>query len=297
MVTMSRRCLRANVVSSFTPRHCPVVIHDLADDAGRIESRQSGQIDGRLGLSGANEDAATTGPERKHVSGTRQISRCRCWINRRPDGGGSVRCRDTRTRDPLGFDCHREGGFEPRGVLGDHHRNLQLVEAFPRHREANQAPAVPRHEVDGLGSDLLCGNSEVALILSILVVDDDDHLASSDCVDSFTDRRKRPLASHRLRAFGPPAGLFLRHDGVLCPLAYGAYDVFPDDIAFKIDGVADTGVAQIGVQPCIRHDLNIDTRALFVFFFKGGNGQADAIDSDGTLWHDVGGPATRDSRR
>ena len=96
----------------FHPRHCPVVLHDLADDAGRIESRQSGQIDGRLGLSGANEDAATTGPERKHVSGTRQISRCRCWINRRPDGGGSVRCRDTRTRDPLGFDCHREGGFE-----------------------------------------------------------------------------------------------------------------------------------------------------------------------------------------
>ena len=43
-------------------------------------------------------------------------------------------------------------------------------------READEAAPVRGHEVDGLGRDLLGGDAEVALVLAVLVVDEDDHL-------------------------------------------------------------------------------------------------------------------------
>ena len=58
-------------------------------------------------------------------------------------------------------------------------------------RQADEAAAVLGHEVDGLGRDLLGGHDEVALVLAILVVDEDDHLAGADVVDRALDPRDR----------------------------------------------------------------------------------------------------------
>ncbi len=55
-----------------------------------------------------------------------------------------------------------------------------MVGALLGEREADEAAAVAGHEVDGLGSDVLGGQGEVALVLAVLVVDDDDHAAGAD---------------------------------------------------------------------------------------------------------------------
>ena len=50
-------------------------------------------------------------------------------------------------------------------------------------RDADEAAPVRGHEVDGLGRDELRRHREVALVLAVLVVDEDDHLAGADVGD------------------------------------------------------------------------------------------------------------------
>ena len=47
--------------------------------------------------------------------------------------------------------------------------------------------AVPRHEVDRLGRHLLGGHRQIAFVLAILVVHDDDQLAGADGLDGLID--------------------------------------------------------------------------------------------------------------
>ncbi len=53
------------------PRHGAVVVHDLADHAGGIESGKTRKIDGRLGMAGAHQHAAFLGHQWKHVARSR----------------------------------------------------------------------------------------------------------------------------------------------------------------------------------------------------------------------------------
>ena len=49
--------------------HRPVLVHDLADDAGRVEAGEAREVDRRLRLAGAHEDAAVAGAQREDVAG------------------------------------------------------------------------------------------------------------------------------------------------------------------------------------------------------------------------------------
>ena len=57
--------------------HRPVVVHDLADHAGRREAGEAGEVDRRLGLAGALEHAAGLGLQREHVAGLDEVARRR----------------------------------------------------------------------------------------------------------------------------------------------------------------------------------------------------------------------------
>src|SRR5215210_2966802 len=59
--------------------------------------------------------------------------------------------------------------------------------------EADEPPAVGRHEVYVLGGYELGGHGQVALVLAILVVADDDHLPRLDVLDDLFHRTKRHL--------------------------------------------------------------------------------------------------------
>src|SRR4029453_16982639 len=67
----------------------------------------------------------------------------------------------------------------------------ELVAALGREREADQPASVLGHEVDRVGRDELGGDREAALVLAVLVVDDDDHLALADVLDRLLDGGER----------------------------------------------------------------------------------------------------------
>ena len=75
-------------------------------------------------------------------------------------------------------------------VLGRHELESELLDAVRRHRQADQAAAVPRHEIDDHGLAFLRGNDEIAFVLAVLVVDEDEHAAVTGVFDHLLDGRK-----------------------------------------------------------------------------------------------------------
>ena len=61
-----------------------------------------------------------------------------------------------------------------------------------RHGHADETTAVARHEIDRFGRDLLGGDREVAFVLAVFVVDDDNHLARPNRLDRIVDGGKGP---------------------------------------------------------------------------------------------------------
>ncbi len=62
-----------------------------------------------------------------------------------------------------------------RSIVGDLWRQIQFVATLFSERQANQTARVPGHEVDDFGSYFLSRANQVAFILAVFVVHDDDH--------------------------------------------------------------------------------------------------------------------------
>ena len=67
----------------------------------------------------------------------------------------------------------------------------ELVAPLLGQGQADQAPALARHEVDRLRRHLLGREHEVALVLPVLVVHDDDELARAQVLDGLSRWRRR----------------------------------------------------------------------------------------------------------
>jgi hypothetical protein len=114
----------------------------------------------------------------------------------RQHGGRAVLGRDAGADAVAGLDGDREGGAQAGLVVADHHRQLELVDERVVHGQADEAAGVGRHEVDRLGRHLLGGEHEVALVLAILVVDEDDHAAGADVGEGALDAGDRVVGDH-----------------------------------------------------------------------------------------------------
>ena len=77
-------------------------------------------------------------------------------------------------------------------VARRHRRQLQALAALARQRQADQAAAEARHEVDRLGRDVVGGEHQVALVLAVFLVDQDDHAAGGQLGDELGNRGDRP---------------------------------------------------------------------------------------------------------
>ena len=75
------------------PRHRAVVVHHLADHAGRVQARQAREVDGRLGLPGALEHAAGAALEREHVARLDEVARAGSRGRSRPGSCARGRAR------------------------------------------------------------------------------------------------------------------------------------------------------------------------------------------------------------
>ena len=159
------------------PRHRAVVVHDLADDPGRNEPGYARQVYRGLCLPGADQHSAPARAQGKYVPGAREIGRCgprrdshangACAISRRDAGG------DTLPR----LDALSESCAEARGVFLRHGPETQVVSPLLGQRQADESPAEAGHEVDGLRSDKLGRQGQVALVLAIFIVYNNHHAA------------------------------------------------------------------------------------------------------------------------
>ena len=128
-----------------------------------------------------SQHAAGLGLQREHVPGLHEVARRALGVDGHLDRVRAVGGRDARRDALAGLDRDRERRLEGRLVLGRHQVEAQLVAALGRERQADQPAPLLGHEVDRVGRRELGGHGEVALVLAVLVVADDDHAARRGC--------------------------------------------------------------------------------------------------------------------
>ncbi len=170
--------------------HRSVLVHDLADDAGRVETCEPGKIDGRFGLADALEHATGLRPQGEDVTGLDEVARLRGGRDCNLDRVRAIGGRDPGRHALARLDRLRERGSERRLVALGHRPQAELVCPVGREAETDQAAGMRGHEVDRLGSRELGRDHEIALVLPVGVVDDDDEAAFADVFDRGLDRRE-----------------------------------------------------------------------------------------------------------
>src|SRR5690606_25162372 len=85
------------------------------------------------------------------------------------------------------LDGHGEVGGVAGAVVEHHQRQVELLAALLGQGQADQAAGVSGHEVDVFRAYLLGGNDEVAFVLAIPVIHQDDHFALANVFDDFFD--------------------------------------------------------------------------------------------------------------
>ena len=181
-------CSRAKRSRVAAPRHRAVFVQDLDDDGGRVEARQAREVATRFRVAGAGQYAARLSHQGENMAGLAQVLGARAGPHRGADGVRAI-LRGDPGRDPFRR-LDRDG--EVRAVLriraGHHQGQPQLLAALAGQRQADQAAAVARHEVDVLGAHARGRHDEVALVLAVLVVHDHDHAAGAQVGEDFIDR-------------------------------------------------------------------------------------------------------------
>ncbi len=164
--------------------HGAVLAHDLADDAAGVETGEPRNVDRRLGMAGARQErrpaarpAGRRGPGETIASGPFAESIATAMVRARsaalmPVEMPSFASIDTVKAVSLRLRLVRVIGSSPSWSA------RSLVK-----READQAAAMARHEVDRVRRRHLRRNDEIALILAAFVVDEDEHASVARLVD------------------------------------------------------------------------------------------------------------------
>ena len=151
---------------------------DLADRARRLQARQPGQVDGCLGVAGPAQHATVLGAQRDDVTGLGEVVGDRGRIGQRTHRGGTVGGRDAGSDTDFRVHGDGVGGAVLVLVHGVHRQQSEPVADVPGEWNAQVARGVPDHEGDEFRGRLLGGEDQVALVLAILIVDDDHGLTS-----------------------------------------------------------------------------------------------------------------------
>ena len=165
---------------------------DLAEHAGRPQAGEDGEVHRGLGVAGPAQHAAVLGPQRHDVAGSGEVGRRRVGVRQQPDGVRAVGRRDAGADALAGVDGDRVRGAAPVLVDPEHRRQVEPVGVGLGDGHADVAGGVPDHEGDQLRRRELGGEDQVALVLAVLVVDDDDGAAVLDGGDGALDGVEAP---------------------------------------------------------------------------------------------------------
>ena len=125
--------------------------------------------------------------QRKHVARHHDVARALGGIDRGRNRVRTVMRGDAGGNALLRFDGDGERRLIRRAVELRHHRNLQRGGAFLRQRQADEAAAVFRHEIHGRRRAHLRRNHEIAFVLAVLGIDEDEHAPVAGVLDQFLD--------------------------------------------------------------------------------------------------------------
>jgi hypothetical protein len=177
-------------------RHRAVLVHDLADHGHRTGAGEARQVDGALGLARAAQHAARHRAQREDVARAHEVLGPALRIGGDLDRARAVGGRDAGGHAGARLDRHGEGRAQARLVALDLQRQVELVGDALLHGQADQAARVARHEVDDLGRHGLGQADQVALVLAVLVVDEDRQAAGLELLDGLGHRRGDARLAH-----------------------------------------------------------------------------------------------------
>ena len=166
-----------------TARHAAVFIEDLDDDRGGFKAGQPGQVTTRLRMARAHQDPTGLGHHREDVPRLHQVTRLRLRGDRSAHGRGTIGRRDAGGHALGGLDRDGEGGAMGGLAVGDHQRQTQALTTLFGQGEAVEPATELGHEVDRLRGHALGGQQQIALILAVFVVHDDDHATRAQLVN------------------------------------------------------------------------------------------------------------------
>ena len=170
-----------------TARHAAVFVQNLDDRRRRLEAGKPRQITAGLGMPGTGQHASGLRHEGKDMPRLHDVLRLRI----RRDSGTDCQC-PVVGGNTGGYAFSRFDGDSEIGtvtIVGavDHQRQGQLLAAFARQGQTDQATAVFGHEVDVLGPHHRGNHQQVTFVFAVLVVDDDDHFALGEVGEDFFD--------------------------------------------------------------------------------------------------------------
>ena len=168
---------------------------------GGIQPGEPRDVDRGLGMAGADQHAARARDQREDVAGGDDMLLALRRVDRDRDGARAVARRDAGGDAVARLDRDGEGGLVAGAVVAAHQVEPELLDALLGEREADQPLAVGCHEVDRARRRHLRGDDEIALILAVLVVDEDEHAAVLGLVDDLLGRREEGVA-HAAEGFG-----------------------------------------------------------------------------------------------
>ena len=168
--------------------------------AGEPSSCNTSQITatGAQPASTARSTAASVCPRRSSTP-PRRARNGNTWPGRRKslgrDAGSSTRrIVSARSAAPIPLpaaamvDRDAERRVGRRVARRDHRPDLERVESVAVARHADETARPAQHEVDRLGGDPLRRDREIAFVLAVLVVDDEDHLSATNAPERLVDR-------------------------------------------------------------------------------------------------------------
>ncbi len=190
-----------NVVSRADGLQLLVIGHPFAVAAADFDEHadgampaHAGEIDGRLGVPGATQNASVLREQRIDVPGTDELLCLRDRICQGTDRPSSCPRTHARSRIDV-IDRNKERRAMRGGVVlvGDDRRETQPIGRVARHRRAQHAPAVLQHEIDHLGRDGLGDGDEVPLVLTLVRIDDDHQPTRTERCDGVFNGVKLPF--------------------------------------------------------------------------------------------------------
>ena len=168
--------------------HRTVLVHDLHQCSGRVEASHVTEVDGSLGMATATQHAIVLRIERTDMSWSSEGLRLRCGVGQRLDRLSTIVGTHTRGTALQLIDGHGERCPQHRRVVLHLMRQIEFFTAIQCDGSAEHTTGVLQHEVHFLCRHHLSGDNQVALVLTVLVVDHNHEFAFTEVLDGLLYR-------------------------------------------------------------------------------------------------------------